>query len=163
MRTLLLTAAVALAFGACAKDTSKPADTSNEQAAAKVAPAPSSTPTAQADEAAVSCDTPGEAGEEGMCGKQEEAGGCNKWDAEAAAVTKRDVPDNAVWKTLKVAGMTCGGCERRVIAHVGKLDGVVSVEADSELGQVRIALASKHGDSAEAATAEIKRLGYRVE
>lgn len=152
MRTLLLTTLV-LSIG-CAKD--KDASDKN------VEPAPDKAMTTQTEAAAVSCDTPGE----GMdCGKQEgeeEAGGCNKWDDEAAAVAKREIPDNAVWKTLKVTGMTCGGCERRVIAHVGKLDNVVSVEADSELGQVRIAMKSDSDETTRAAEAEIKRLGYKV-
>jgi copper chaperone CopZ len=165
MRTLLLIPLAALVIGAvaCAKDNGDAGtDKASTEAAAKVATATTpTTPTSQTDQAAVSCDTPGE-NAEGMCGKQEE-GGCNKWDDDAAAIAKRDVPTNAVWKTLKVSGMTCGGCERRVIAHVGKLDGVVSVEADSELGQVRVALASDKADAAEAAQAEIKRLGYRVE
>lgn len=150
MRTLLLTALV-LSVG-CAKEKTSPED--KAPTAAKVATQP-------AESAPVSCDTPGADGMD--CGKQEEAGGCNKWDDEAAAVASRDIPGNAVWKTLKVSGMTCGGCERRVIANVGKLDGIVSVEADSELGQVRIAMAADSAETTKAATAEIKRLGYKVE
>jgi len=159
MRTLLITALAALTVGAfaCAKDSSKPASEPAPEAKTDT------TLASAADQGgeAVSCDTPNEASDCG--GAKEEAGGCNKWDEAAAAIAKRDVPNSAVWKTLKVSGMTCGGCERRVIAHVGKLDNVVSVEADSELGQVRIAMAADSAKTAEAAHAEILKLGYRVE
>lgn len=152
MRTALLTLIAAGAF-ACAKEQPAPrADTELATAAA----------TAETAEAP-SCASPEMAAQCGKAGKQEEGGGCNQWDEEAAAVAGRTVPDDAVWKTLKVSGMTCGGCERRVIAHVGKLDGVVGVEADAELGQVRVAMASGSADAAQAAAAEITRLGYRVE
>ena len=151
MRTLALIALVTGAI-ACAKEQPAPKTDKAEVAAAKTTAA-----TTNAEAEAVSCDTPGM-----ECGGQE-GGGCNKWDDEAAAVAKRSVPGDAVWKTLKVSGMTCGGCERRVIAHLGKLDGVVGVEADSELGEVRVAMASDSDAAVKAAEAEIKRLGYRVE
>jgi copper chaperone CopZ len=86
-------------------------------------------------------------------------GSCNQWDDEAAEVARRQVPADAEWKTIPVAGMTCGGCERRIIASLGKVDGVLAVEADAELGQVRIATA--HGtDLRDVAVAKINQLGY---
>lgn len=104
--------------------------------------------------------------DEDGCGRmddEEKAGGCNQWDEAAAKVIERDVPQNATWTTLKVTGMTCGGCERRVIAKVGALDGVYSVEADAELGQVRVAMDNSKPKLAELATETINKLGYRVQ
>lgn len=89
--------------------------------------------------------------------------GCNKWDEAAAAISKQEIPADASWAVLKVDGMTCGGCERRIIANVGKLDGVVAVEADSELGQVRVAVASGSKAATDLASAKISELGYTVQ
>ena len=86
--------------------------------------------------------------------------GCNKWDE---AISKQEIPADASWAVLKVDGMTCGGCERRIIANVGKLDGVVAVEADSELGQVRVAVASGSKAATDLASAKISELGYTVQ
>jgi copper chaperone CopZ len=104
-------------------------------------------------------------GSEASCGNDEaeEAGGCNQWDEEAALVAKRDIPDNAAWETLKVSGMTCGGCERRVIANVGGVDGVLAVEADAELGQVRVATEKGKEGPKVAAIQKIKSLGYKIQ
>lgn len=92
----------------------------------------------------------------------EHAGGCNQWDAEAAAVTRRPVPADAHWIAFDVEGMSCGGCERRIIANVGAIDGVAAVEASAELGRVRVAVAPGHEDAADAARRRIGELGYRV-
>jgi copper chaperone CopZ len=86
-------------------------------------------------------------------------GTCNQWDEEAAQVAQRKVPADAEWRTIPVTGMTCGGCERRIIASLGKVEGVLAVEADAELGQVRIATA--HGnDLRSVAVDKINQLGY---
>ncbi len=98
--------------------------------------------------------------------KSAEAGegmGCNKWEKAAATMAKQEIPDDANWKVLKVEGMTCGGCEQRIIANVGKIAGVVAVEADSELGQVRVAVASGNKEAGSAASAKISELGYTVQ
>ncbi|HUS63062.1 MAG TPA: heavy-metal-associated domain-containing protein [Kofleriaceae bacterium] len=97
----------------------------------------------------------------GTCGGSMEScsGGCDQFDAEAAEVAKRVVPENATWKTIRVSGMTCGGCERRIIANLGKLDGVIAVEADAELGEVRVAM-NHDTDLRAAAVERINSLGY---
>ncbi|MBL4634091.1 MAG: heavy-metal-associated domain-containing protein [Kofleriaceae bacterium] len=59
--------------------------------------------------------------------------------------------------------MTCGGCERRIIANVGKLDGILAVEADSELGQVRVAFAAGDTKASDAARTQITELGYKLQ
>jgi copper chaperone CopZ len=151
---------LSLSSVACTRESS---DTENKTptAAAKPAPLPAEpvAAEAQAEGEGSTCAGEGEMG--GECGK--EAGGCNKWDEAADQVTARAVPKEAVWKAFKVSGMTCGGCERRVIANIGKLDGVVGVEADAELGQVRIATASGDKSAADRASRAIGDLGYRVE
>ena len=89
--------------------------------------------------------------------------GCNQWDEAADKVAQRQVPTDAEWQVLDVTGMSCGGCERRIIANVGKLDGVVSVEADAELGKVRVAVAKGHETARDEAKAKILSLGYRIQ
>lgn len=107
------------------------------------------------------------AGEEGRCaggmadGKSCE-GGCDQWDEAAAEVGRRPVPEDAEWKTIQVSGMTCGGCERRITANLGKVDGVLAVEADAELGQVRIATA-RGSDLRKVAVDAINQLGYSAQ
>jgi copper chaperone CopZ len=93
--------------------------------------------------------------EDGQCG-----GGCNQWDEAAAEVAKRPAPDQAEWTTIPVEGMHCGGCERRIIANLGEVDGVLAVEADAELGQVRVAYAPGKKAIRDSAVARIKALGY---
>ena len=94
--------------------------------------------------------------------KEEKAGGCNQWDAEAAAVLKKEVPSDALWATYTVSGMKCGGCERRVIAKIGTVDGVVGVEADAELGQVRVATSAQAPKAVELARTELNKL-YKIQ
>ena len=89
-------------------------------------------------------------------------GGCDQWDEAATEVAKRPVPADAEWKTIPVSGMTCGGCERRIIASLGKVDGVLAVEADAELGQVRIAM-TRCADLRKVAVETINQLGYSAQ
>jgi copper chaperone CopZ len=100
--------------------------------------------------------------EEGSCAQKGE-GACNKWDEAADEVAKREVPADAEWTVMKVSGMHCGGCERRIIANVGSIDGVLAVEADAELGQVRVATAKGAKDIQKAATDKIGELGYKLQ
>ncbi len=114
----------------------------------------------------------GEAGERMSCGSAEmadgtcagesgEAGGCSQWDEAATKVAKRETPTDAVWATIPVQGMSCGGCERRIIANLGGVDGILGVEADAELGQVRIAHAKGNDEISRDARAHIAKLGYK--
>jgi copper chaperone CopZ len=161
MRTLALTAVltggVALALGACDKH---PAPAKTQPAAATRAQSPMQPVKVMETAAAPDKDAEGDHQCGGAMAEGEScAGGCNQWDDEAAAVARRAVPADAEWKTIPVSGMTCGGCERRIIASLGKVDGVLAVEADAELGQVRIATA-RGSDLRDAAVAKINELGY---
>jgi copper chaperone CopZ len=157
-----------LGFAGCDK-----ADSASEKTpSAEIAAVPTATPTAtakaEAEAGEASCagaDKESHAGADCMKKSAEagEAMGCNKWDKAAAAIGKQEIPENASWQVLKVEGMTCGGCERRIIANLGKLEGVVAVEADSELGQVRVAVASGNSKASSAASAKISELGYTVQ
>jgi copper chaperone CopZ len=167
-----------LAFGSLGLLACDKADSKSEETAptvtAKVVPEATAVATAVAPEVAAA------AGDEAACAgakegkhdgaecakKSAEAGeglGCNKWDEAAAKISKQEIPADATWKVLKVEGMTCGGCERRVIANVGAVDGVVAVEADSELGQVRVAIASGNTSAGKAASVKIGELGFTVQ
>ncbi len=182
MKTLSIFSALLLSSTllACNKEESKDAGSKDKvEAAAKVAPeagkvAPEATKTAavaKADAPAHECgaaEGKAPAEHDGMdCMKKTEemaeGEGCNQWDEAADKVSKQDVPKDAQWSVLAVSGMTCGGCERRIIANVGVLDGVVAVEADSELGQVRVAVASGNTKAPDAARAKIEELGYKLQ
>lgn len=143
-----------------------PSNEESEAVAAVAARAPTSAPkpVAEAVHRAPEADHHHAAGEEHSCGQGESCGGgCGRFDEEATEVVKREVPEDAVWHTLKVTGMHCAMCERRIIAHVGKLAGVVSVEADAELGVVRVAVAKGAEKPTRLAAAKIRDLGYGVE
>jgi len=87
---------------------------------------------------------------------------CNQWDEAAAKVIKRTPPKDAKWTTFSVSGMHCGGCERRIIANLGQLEGVVSVEADAESGKVRVASAPDGKVGRAQLVSTIEGLGYKV-
>ena len=114
------------------------------------------TPEAKADGETMSC-AGSKKGE-----NDDPAGGCNQWDAEAARVLEKKVPADATWTIYRVSGMKCGGCERRVIAKLGTLEGVVGVEADAEMGQVRVATSPKSPDAAKRAREALNGL-YKIE
>jgi len=157
----LISTLVGVAAPACSRDegaksepapaaAAKPAPTATAPAAAAAAPAAAEA-AAKADDG-YSCDK----------GMEEHAeSGCTKWDDEAAEVSGQNVPADAVWVAFDVDGMTCGGCERRIQANVGKMDGVFAVEASSELGRVRVAVRNGETDGAAAKT-KIAELGYNV-
>lgn len=159
-----LTAASLLSFASagCTKHSEKdksepaaaPAATTAETAGKPVASA-EHTATATASE---------QDAEGASCGedKADCSGGCDQWDEKAADVSKRDVPGDAEWSTISVSGMTCGGCEKRIIAKLGEVEGVLAVEADAELGQVRVAMA-KGQDLRTAAVDRINSLGYKAQ
>jgi copper chaperone CopZ len=135
-----------------------------EPAASKVAATGAdraATPTARAEDEGGSC-----AGEKagGTCaGEEGEAGGCSQWDAKAAEVARRATPTDAEWVTIAVKGMSCGGCERRIVANLGQVDGILGVEADAELGQVRVAYAKGNDRMSADARARIAALGYKLQ
>ena len=64
-------------------------------------------------------------------------------------------------QTLRVTGMTCGGCENAVKGAVGRLPGVTGVEASHQDGRVVVSYDAAQVDVA-AIAAKITGLGYRV-
>jgi Cu+-exporting ATPase len=75
------------------------------------------------------------------------------------------VPDNARWTELKVEGMHCGGCARRVERGLAKVDGVLGVQVDLAAHTVKVA--TRDGIDARSIgrqiSAAIDSLGYHVE
>jgi len=49
---------------------------------------------------------------------------------------------------IRVAGMSCGGCEERLAAALGRVHGVSTVSADHETGNVRVLFDSDRVDEA---------------
>jgi copper chaperone CopZ len=64
-------------------------------------------------------------------------------------------------ETLRVTGMTCGGCENAVKRAVGKLPGVVEVTASHIEQQVGVTYDPSKVELA-AIKEKIEKLGYRV-
>ncbi len=65
-------------------------------------------------------------------------------------------------QTLRVTGMTCGGCENAVKRAVGQLPGVTQVEASHEQQRVQVGF-DENQVGLEAIKQKIEKLGYRVE
>jgi copper chaperone CopZ len=97
----------------------------------------------------------------GACGGGAGCGGCMAAGADEPAAA---VPADAQWTELKVTGMHCGGCARRVKKALAGVDGVAGVEVDWASGTVKIAT-PKDGDPvkvAALATPKIDALGFQV-
>lgn len=64
--------------------------------------------------------------------------------------------------TLRVEGMDCGGCERKVESALGRLTGIEQVQASSVTGSVKIVSASQGSPDHETIERTLDELGYRV-
>ena len=64
--------------------------------------------------------------------------------------------------TLQVEGMDCGGCERKVEAALGRLEGIGEVSASSVTGSVRIHPQQDTTPSHEAIERILNELGYQL-
>lgn len=68
----------------------------------------------------------------------------------------------ATASTLRVEGMDCGGCERKVEAALGRLEGIEEVSASSVTGSVTIHPQQSTRSSHEAIERTLNELGYRL-
>ena len=82
--------------------------------------------------------------------------------AAGAAPLWATVPPNAHWTELRVTGMHCGGCARRIERALAKVDGVLGVQIDVPTGSVKVATATGT-DGKTLAAAPIDALGYHVQ
>ena len=62
---------------------------------------------------------------------------------------------------LRVNGMTCMGCERRIERALGQVDGVVRSAADHRAARVKVVFDPAR-TSAQTVQARIKQAGYEV-
>ncbi len=170
----LFALSLVLAAG-CTHTDDQPAQANAEAPAAK-AGATVETATATPAQAAPATATPAQAapataaaGEHDGCGGEGECGGeCGDGEecgcgAAMANHPPRNVPADAVWTTLQVKGMHCGGCAKKIETAVSAMDGVFDVTADYKSGEVRIATAPGTGDVRAQVTPAIDKLGYRVQ
>jgi copper chaperone CopZ len=111
-------------------------------------PIPATPPPAPAAEAEGTC------GGGGSC-----CGGAGAVAGDVETAIPSDAPANASWSTLKV-GMRCGMCAKKIMAALGKLEGVIAVQADADADQVRWAVAQGRADQRDRVIAEIRKLGY---
>ena len=94
----------------------------------------------------------------GQCGMDEGAGKV----AAAAPEAAKTLPADAVWTSMHVTGMHCGGCARRIKHALAQVDGVYGVEVDLSTATVKVATA-KDRDARGIAAPPIDALGYHVE
>ncbi|QFT86707.1 Lead, cadmium, zinc and mercury-transporting ATPase [Halomonas sp. THAF12] len=64
--------------------------------------------------------------------------------------------------SLRVEGMDCGGCERKVESALGRLDGIAEVSASSVTGSVKVHPRQGTTPSREAIERALNTLGYRL-
>jgi copper chaperone CopZ len=136
--------ALVFAFTACQRASEPPP-------AAKDTNAPSATATqvveAPAQECGPSCG--------GSCG-----GGCEGMADPVQA--EPTVPADAVWTEMRVTGMHCGGCARRIRNALAQVDGIYGVHVDVATAIVRVAT-PKDRDGRALAQPRIDALGYHVQ
>lgn len=70
-------------------------------------------------------------------------------------------PDGTVWSEMKVTGMHCGGCARRIKNALAQVDGVYGCEIDVATATVKVAVGPGK-DARTLAAPRIAALGYRV-
>lgn len=63
---------------------------------------------------------------------------------------------------LRVEGMDCGGCERKVVAALGRLEGIEEVSASSVTGSVTIHPEPHRAPSHQSIERILNELGYRL-
>ncbi|PRY71763.1 heavy metal translocating P-type ATPase [Halomonas ventosae] len=64
--------------------------------------------------------------------------------------------------SLRVEGMDCGGCERKVESALGRLEGIEEVSANSVTGSVKVHPRQDTTPSQEAIERALNTLGYRL-
>jgi len=62
---------------------------------------------------------------------------------------------------LRVSGMSCGACERRIETALGRLDGVLRSSADHRVNQVRVAFDPRRVSEPSLRSC-IEQAGYEV-
>lgn len=62
--------------------------------------------------------------------------------------------------TLRVEGMTCGGCEASLVRVLSQVDGVLRAEASHVRREVKVYVDADRAPSEEALTAAVDRAGF---
>jgi copper chaperone len=81
----------------------------------------------------------------------------------ATAVHAQSTDGKAEVVTLKVSGMTCGGCEAAVKMAARKVDGVKAVQASSERGTAQVTYDPSRTNPEAIANAITRHSGFRAE
>lgn len=63
--------------------------------------------------------------------------------------------------TLKVDGMSCGGCAQSVEKVIGNLPGITNVKADYETGRVKVEFFT-NGPGHKTLTEALSKIGYNL-
>lgn len=164
IRLVALTSLLA-SFG-CVKETANKGSESQASATEQAGAAMAMTSTTPAQ-------TPGIDGIEASAASHECGGGgaccgggggsCCGGAAHAQVATEAaPVPANAVWTTLRVGGMRCGNCAKRIQTSLAGVEGVLGVTADHTTGEVKIAAAPDMQDVRGKVAPQIDSLGYKV-
>ncbi|MBI2835806.1 MAG: heavy-metal-associated domain-containing protein [Acidobacteria bacterium] len=81
----------------------------------------------------------------------------------AAQAQKKDEKQQTQICTLKVTGMTCGGCEAAVKMAASKVDGVKDVKASYEKGTAEVSYDPSKTSPEAIAKAVTKNSGFKAE
>ena len=63
--------------------------------------------------------------------------------------------------SLKIDGMSCGGCEQSVEKAIGNLPGITNVKADHITGQVKVEFFN-HEPATETLTQTLDKIGFHL-
>ncbi|WP_306187397.1 MULTISPECIES: heavy-metal-associated domain-containing protein [unclassified Streptomyces] len=85
---------------------------------------------------------------------------CGGTGGSCGSGTATDVQGIGVTTVYKVSGMTCGHCEGAVSKEIGALDGVTSVTAVAETGEVTVTSAAPLDEAA--VRAAVDEAGYEL-
>jgi copper chaperone CopZ len=100
----------------------------------------------------------------GSCGGMGSCGGSCGGQCGGAGpdVSWATVPAGSRWTEMRVTGMHCGGCAKRIERALAKTDGILGAEIDVTTGTVKVATA-QGVDARGIAKPAIDALGYRVQ
>jgi copper chaperone CopZ len=91
---------------------------------------------------------------------QKNSGSCCSTDGSCHSGTVSGTQESEVTTVYKVSGMTCGHCEGAVSEEISALDGVTSVKAVAETGEVTVVSAAPLDEGA--VRAAVDEAGYEL-
>jgi copper chaperone CopZ len=91
---------------------------------------------------------------------EKNSGSCCSADGSCHSGTASDATGGEVTTVYKVTGMTCGHCEGAVSEEISAIDGVASVKAVADTGEVTVVSTAPLDE--EAVRAAVDEAGYEL-